>query len=75
MSATIFIPADQESIVFKEYFSLTEAEMAKSILDNTNIWSMINNEYMSMISPPGVIPAQLIIRRDDLEKAKALIDG
>ncbi len=60
-------------VVLKEYDSLLEAEMAKSILDDCGVWSMINNEYMSTIYPTGIMPAQLIVMDDDLERAKRYI--
>ncbi len=60
--------------VLKQYDTLAEAEMAKSILDGARIWSMINNEYMSTIYPTGVMPAQVIVMHNDLDRAKRLID-
>ncbi len=58
-------------VVLTEYDSVLEAEMAKSLLDNIGIWSMINNEYMSTIYPTGVMPAQLIVMEEDLARAKS----
>ncbi len=60
-------------IVLREYSNPTEAEMAKTLLDNVGMWSMINNEYMSTIYPTGVMPAQLIVREEDRERALELI--
>lgn len=34
---------------------------------------MINNENMSAIYPTGVIPAQIVVREEDAEKAEALL--
>ncbi|MFI3320073.1 MAG: DUF2007 domain-containing protein [Rikenellaceae bacterium] len=59
--------------VLREYNNPTEAEMAKNILDNEGMWCMINNEYMSTIYPTGVMPAQLIVREEDLKRAMELI--
>ncbi len=61
-------------VVLTEYDTLTQAEMVKSILDEMGIWSMINNEYMSTIYPTGIMPAQIIIMRDDLVRAKQALD-
>ena len=42
---------DETMVVLAEYNSITEAEIAKSMLDSAGIWSMIRNEYMSAIYP------------------------
>ncbi|MFR9620354.1 MAG: DUF2007 domain-containing protein [Rikenellaceae bacterium] len=60
-------------VVLAEYGSALEAEMAKSILDSTGIWSMINNEYMSTIYATGVVPAQLIVMETDRQRAADLL--
>jgi hypothetical protein len=64
---------DETMVVLKECNSVTEAEIIKSILDSAGIWSMINNENMSAIYPTGVIPAQIVVREEDAEKAEALL--
>ena len=38
---------DETMVVLAEYNTITEAEIAKSMLDSAGIWSMIRNEYMS----------------------------
>lgn len=50
---------DEKLVVLREWNSVTEAEMAKSILDGAGIFSTIRNEYMSAIYPIGTMPAQL----------------
>lgn len=60
-------------IVLAEYNTITEAEIAKSMLDSAGIWSTIRNEYMSAIYPIGTMPAQLVVRAEELEKAKTLL--
>lgn len=50
--------------------SIMEAEIIKSKLDSAGIWSMIRNEYMSAIYPIGTMPAELVVRSEDLEKAR-----
>ena len=37
---------DEKLVVLREWNSVTEAEMAKSILDGAGIFSTIRNEYM-----------------------------
>lgn len=64
---------DDTMVVLKECNSVTEAEIIKSILDSAGIWSMINNENMSAIYPTGVIPAQIVVREEDAEKAEAML--
>ncbi|MFI3268911.1 MAG: DUF2007 domain-containing protein [Rikenellaceae bacterium] len=57
-------------VVLTEYDSITQAEIAKTLLDEMGIWSMINNEYMSTIYPTGIMPAQMIVMEQDLQRAK-----
>ncbi len=61
-------------VVLMEYDSITQAEMAKLLLDSQGIWSMINNEYMSTIYPTGVMPAQIIVMDEDLARAKRCLE-
>ncbi len=61
-------------VVLMEYDTVTQAEMAKLRLDEQGIWSMINNEYMSTIYPTGIMPAQLIVLSEDLERAKRYVE-
>lgn len=63
----------EETIIFREFTSINEAEIVRSVLENYGIWSTINNEYMSAFYPLGVIYAQIIIRKEDFERAKALV--
>ena len=64
---------DDTLVVLAEYNTVTEAEIAKSMLDSAGIWSMIRNEYMSAIYPIGTMPAQVVVRADELEKARTLL--
>ena len=43
------------------------------MLDSAGIWSMIRNEYMSTIYPIGTMPAQVVVREEDYEKARAML--
>lgn len=56
------IMKDEKLVVLREWNSVTEAEMAKSILDGAGIFSTIRNEYMSAIYPIGTMPAQLVVK-------------
>lgn len=62
-------------VVLTEYDSITQAEMAKSLLDEMGIWSMINNEYMSTIYPTGIMPAQIIVMREDQVRAQRALES
>ena len=53
---------DEKLVVLREWNSVTEAEMAKSILDGAGIFSTIRNEYMSAIYPIGTMPAFIILQ-------------
>ena len=61
---------DETMVVLAEYNTITEAEIAKSMLDSAGIWSMIRNEYMSAIYPIGTsfrrFRKLLFYRRDGL---------
>ncbi|MEG1622225.1 MAG: DUF2007 domain-containing protein [Alistipes sp.] len=63
---------DETLVVLMEYNSITEAEIAKSILDSAGIYAMIRNEYMSTVYPAG-IPAQLVVAEKDVKQAQALL--
>ncbi len=63
----------EQCIIFREFASINEAEIVKSMLESAGIWSMINNEYMSTFYPTGVIYAQLIIKEEDRRRAEELI--
>ena len=64
---------DDSLVVLAEYNTVTEAEIAKSMLDSAGIWSTIRNEYMSAIYPIGTMPAQIVVRKEDLESAQMLL--
>ena len=64
---------DDTLVVLAEYNTVTEAEIAKSMLDCAGIWSTIRNEYMSAIYPIGTMSAQVVVRADELEKARTLL--
>ncbi len=62
-----------ETVVFREFNSVYEAEIVKSMLESLGVWATINNEYMSAFYPVGVIYAQVMVRRKDLERAKKIM--
>ena len=64
---------DDTLVVLAEYNTITEAEITKSMLDSAGIWSMIRNEYMSAIDPIGTMPAQVVVREEDFEKARTML--
>ena len=64
---------DETQVVLAEYNSITEAEIAKSMLDSAGIWSTNRNEYMSAIYPLGTMPAQAVVREEAYEQAKAML--
>ena len=65
---------DDTLVVLAEYNTITEAEIAKSMLDSAGIWSTIRNEYMSTIYPIGTMPAQLVVKEEDAKRAAELLD-
>ncbi len=64
---------DETMVVLAEYNTVTEAEITKSMLDSVGIWSTIRNEYMSSIYPVGAMPAQLVVREEDAERARNML--
>lgn len=64
---------NEELVVIREYDSITRAETAKSLLESEGIFATIRNEYMSAIYPIGTMPAQVVVRADELEKARTLL--
>lgn len=64
---------DETMAVLAEYNSATEAEIDKTKLDSLGIWSTIRNEYMSTLYPVGTMPAQLVVRADEAEKARKIL--
>ena len=64
---------EESQIVLAEYNTLMEAEIAKSMLDSAGIESTIRNEYMSTIYPIGTMPAQLVVSKEDFERAQDLL--
>ena len=55
---------DDTLVVLAEYNTITEAEITRS---------MIRNEYMSAIYPIGTMPAQVVVREEDFEKARTML--
>ena len=64
---------DETLVVLAEYNTLMEAEITKSILDSAVIESTIRNEYMSTLYPVGTMPAQIVVRESDMERAQSLL--
>ena len=67
--------SEEKLVLLREWNTVMEAEMAKSILDSAGIFSTIQNEYMSAIYPIGTMPAQVVVRKEDLESAQMLLQN
>ena len=61
---------EETPVVVATYNSVMEAEISKSKLESNGIWSEIRNEYMSAIYPTGAMPAELVVRSGDLQRAQ-----
>jgi hypothetical protein len=61
--------------VLREYDSINDAEWDKSLLDGAGIYSMIRNELMSAVYPTGVMPAQLVVRSEDVARAEEVLSA
>ena len=66
-------PTTDNLVVLRSYDNQMQAEIAKSILDSAGIFCTLRNEMMSMIYPTGIVPVQLMVGRDDLERAAQLL--
>ena len=66
---------EENLVVIRVYDSVNEAEWDKSLLDNVGIWAMIRNEIMSALYPTGVMPAELIVRSTDKERAQEVLEA
>ena len=51
-----------------------QAEMIFSILEENGIFCVMHDEYMAAIYTPVAFPIRLMIREEDLERAKALLE-
>lgn len=63
----------EQLVKIAEYNSVTEAEMARSLLASAQIESEIGNEFMSALYPTGIMPAQLLVAESDAERAIAVL--
>lgn len=55
-----------------QYSSLAEAEVAKTRLQDAEIWVDIRNEYMSALNAIGGA-ATLVVRTEDAQRARKLL--
>ena len=60
-------------VVVAEYNTLAEAQIAKSFLQDANIWVDIRNEYMSTLNAIGGA-ASLVVRSEDFDEAKRILE-
>ena len=51
-----------------------QAEMIFSILEENGIFCVMHDVYMAAIYTPIAFPIRLMIREEDLERAKALLE-
>ena len=51
-----------------------EAEIAKSILDSAGIFCTLSGEYMSTIYANGIFPTKLLVRSEDVDEARRLLE-
>lgn len=51
-----------------------QAEMICSILKENDIFCVLHDEYMAAIYTPIAFPIRIMVREEDIEKIKALLD-
>lgn len=66
---------EENLIVLKEYESVNNAEWDRSLLESAGLWAMVRNEIMSALYPTSVIPAQLVVRKEDRAKAEEILEA
>lgn len=66
---------ESDLMVIREYDSVNDAEWDKSLLDTEGIFATIRNEIMSSVYPLGFAPAQLVVRREDKQRAEELLNA
>jgi hypothetical protein len=69
------IMSEKEFVVIREYNSINDAEWDKSLLEGAGIWATIRNEIMSALYPTGVMPAQLVVKADDVKRAEEVLEA
>lgn len=62
-------------VVLREYDSVNDALWDQSILESEGIYSTIRNEIMSAVYVAGVMPAQLVVRKSDIERAQEILSA
>lgn len=62
-------------VVLQAFDSSIKAEIAKSMLDSAGIFCVLHGEYMSTIYATGAFPTRLMVRPEDFEAAKQLLEG
>lgn len=62
-------------VVLREYDSANDASWDKSILEGEGIYATIRNEIMSALYPTGVMPAMLIVRSEDKQRAEEILSA
>jgi hypothetical protein len=67
------IMSEKEFVVIREYNSINDAEWDKSLLEGAGIWTTIRNEIMSALYPTGVMPAQLVVKAEDVKRAEEVL--
>ena len=51
-----------------------QAEIILSILKENGIYCVLHDEYMAAIYTPIAFPIRIMVREEDLERIKALLD-
>lgn len=65
---------EQRTVVLAEYGNIMEAELALSRLEAGGIEARIDNEYTATLYPTGAMPARLVVRSDDAQRAARLLE-
>ena len=62
-------------VVLEAFDSPMQAEIAKSILDCAGIYCTLHDEYLSSIYTIGAFPTRLMVRGEDIDEARRLLEG
>ena len=61
-------------VVVQSYDNQMSAEIAKSMLDSAGIFYALEGEYMSQIYTIGAFPVRLVVRAEDFDEARQILE-
>ena len=66
--------SSQSMVVVQSYDNQMSAEIAKSMLDSAGIFCALEGEYMSQIYTIGAFPVRIVVRAEDFDEARQILE-